>query len=142
MKRVLIVANRTLFGEHLADEVRRQMSESDEGCEFHVVVPASHPGGGAWTEGGAQAAAKERLDQVIPHLEALGAKVTGEVGDPNPVLAVNDCVIANRYDEMIVSTLPPGASSWLHADAVHRLRRRFPNMPIAHIIQESSVEVS
>lgn len=136
MKRVLIVANRTLCGEHLMDEVRRQMAEDSE-CEFHVVVPASHPGGGAWTEGGAQAAARERLDEVIPRLEGLGAKVTGEVSDPNPVLAVNDAVIANRYDEMIVSTLPPGASTWLHADAVHRLRRRFPNMPITHVIQES-----
>ena len=140
MKRVLIVANRTLCGEHLMDEVRRHMSEGE--CEFHVVVPASHPGGGSWSEGGAQAAARERLDEVLPRLEALGAKVTGEVGDPNPVLAVNDCVIANRYDEMIVSTLPPGASSWLHADAVHRLRRRFPNIPVTHVVQESSVGIS
>ena len=140
MKRVLIVANRTLCGEHLMEEVRNQMS-GDE-CEFHVVVPATHPGAGSWTEGGAQAAAKERLDEVIPRLEALGAKVTGEVGDPNPVLAVNDAVIANRYDEMIVSTLPPGASSWLHADAVHRLRRRFPNIPVTHVVQESAVGAS
>lgn len=140
MKRVLIVANRTLCGEHLMDEVRKQMSDGE--CEFHVVVPATHPGGGTWTEGGAQAAARERLDEVIPRLEALGAKVSGEVGDPNPVLAVNDAVIANRYDEMIVSTLPPGASTWLHADAVHRLRRRFPNVPITHVIQESSIGVT
>ena len=140
MKRILIVANRTLGGDHLLDEVRKHLAEGE--CEFHVVVPASHPGGGTWTEGGAQAAAKQRLDEVLPRLEAAGAKVSGEVGDPNPVLAVNDAVIANRYDEMIVSTLPPGASSWLHADAVHRLRRRFPNMPISHVIQESSVGVS
>jgi hypothetical protein len=137
MKRVLIVANRTLAGEHLMDEVRRQLSEGD--CEFHVVVPATHPGGGTWTEGGAQAAARQRLDEVIPRLEELGCKVTGEIGDPNPVLAVNDCVIANRYDEMIVSTLPKGASSWLHADAVHRLRRRFPNVPVTHVVQETPV---
>ena len=139
MKRVLIVANRTLAGEHLMEEVRRQMAGAEDGCEFHVVVPATHPGGGTWTEGGAQAAARQRLDEVIPHLEALGATVTGEVSDPNPVLAVNDAVIANRYDEIIVSTLPPGASSWLHADAVHRLRRRFPNIPLTHVIQESTV---
>ena len=140
MKRVLIVANRTLCGEHLMDEVRRNMAEGE--CEFHVVVPASHPGGGSWSEGGAQAAARERLDEVLPRLKALGATVSGEVGDPNPVLAVNDCVIANRYDEMIVSTLPAGASSWLHADAVHRLRRRFPKIPVTHVVQESSVSAT
>lgn len=140
MKRILIVANRTLCGEHLLDEVRREMAEGE--CEFHIVVPASHPGAGTWTEGGAQASARQRLDEMLPVLESLGAKATGEVGDPNPVLAVNDAIIANRYDAMIVSTLPPGASSWLHADVVHRLRRRFPNMAITHVIQETSVGVS
>ena len=47
MKRILIVANRTLCEQHLFDEVHRRREES--AVTFHLLVPASHPSGG-WTD--------------------------------------------------------------------------------------------
>jgi hypothetical protein len=133
MYRILVVANETLEAAHLLEEVRRRVEEhgADE-CAVHLVVPASH-GKGAWTEGGARAEAQFRLDDAMVAFKELGAEVTGEVGDPSPVLAVSDALIASTYDEIVLSTLPAGASRWLKQDAVSRIRRTFPAIPLTHV---------
>ena len=41
MHKVLIVANRTVGGGDLADEVRRRVREG--GSEFHLLVPVASP---------------------------------------------------------------------------------------------------
>jgi hypothetical protein len=133
MYRILVVANETLEAAHLLDEVRRKLEAAADGDgAIHLVVPASH-GRRAWTEGGARAEAQFRLDDGMIAFKELGAEVTGEIGDPSPVLAVSDALIAQRYDEIVFSTLPPGASRWLKQDAVSRIRRTFPAVPLTHV---------
>jgi hypothetical protein len=65
----------------------------------------------------------------------MGAQVTGEVGDISPVRAIADALLAAEYDEIILSTLPPGPSRWLRQDVVHRVRRTFA-VPCTHIVAE------
>jgi len=132
MHRILVVANETLEGAHLVEEVRAKVEAVPE-CAVHLVVPASH-GMGAWTEGGAKAAAQHRLDNAIITFKELGAEVTGIVGDPSPVLAVSDALLVQHYDEIVFSTLPPGVSRWLKQDAVSRIERNHPSIRLTHVV--------
>jgi hypothetical protein len=106
-------------------------------CEFHLVVPVTHPPG-AWSEGEVQAAAQAKLDEGLAAFRraAPGAEVTGEVGDANPVYATSAALRADPdrdWDGIIVSTLPPGVSRWLGLDAVSRIRREF-DLPVTHLV--------
>ena len=136
MRRYLVIANETLLGMPLTEEVKRRI-EADRGdCAIHVVVPASH-GMGMWTEGQAKAKAARQLEHGEARFKGMGAKeVDGEVGDPSPVLAVGDALLAAKadFDEVIISTLPLGRSRWLKQDVIHRLQRTYPKLTVTHVI--------
>jgi hypothetical protein len=137
MRHCLIVANQTLMSPQLREEVLRRRDAGD--YEFHVVVPATHAHGTAlWTEGHALAHARDALEAALGHFRSDGVDATGEVGDADPVLAVNDVVTRQGVDEIIVSTLPPGVSKWLKRDLPHRLERRF-GLTVTHV---AAVEAS
>jgi hypothetical protein len=132
MPAYLIVANLTLGGDALWSEVRDRLASGP--CRFHVIVPASHdPMAGTWTEQQARAEASERLERALVKLRGLGAEATGEVGDIRAVDALLDALDERRYDEVIVSTLPPHASKWLRMDLVSRMRRA-TDVPITHVV--------
>jgi hypothetical protein len=131
MRRYMVVANQTLGGEHLLEKIRGCMSEGP--CSFHIVVPATPPEDHAtWTEGEARAVGRRRLDQAVDLFGGLGAEVTGEVGDRNPLLAIEDALREREFDEIILSTLPPGASRWLKLDLPSRVASRF-DLPMTHV---------
>ena len=136
MARYLVVAHKTLVGPHLLDLVEERVRS--EPCDFHLVVPAVHPSGHAWTEGEVEAAAAARLAEGLERFEDVGATVTGQTGDVNPVNAVEDAIRDNLYagnppfDEVIVSTLPHGPSRWLHLDVVSRMRKQI-RVPVTHV---------
>ena len=132
MRRYLVVANRTLGGAHLQAKVRECMLAGPS--EFHVLVPASHPTKDfTWTEGSDHKAAEARLAEAMARFRAAGATVTGEVGDARPLDAIRDVMRREQFDEIILSTLPPGVSRWLGQDLPHRVEREF-KIPMQHII--------
>jgi hypothetical protein len=103
------------------------------------VPAAAEPHGMTWTEEGVRRAAGHRLDEAIAAFRALGADVSGEVGDWTPLLAIDDAIRTSEFDEIIVSTLPPGISRWLRLDLPHRVAHRFA-LPVSHVI--SPIDVS
>lgn len=132
MKRYLVIANQTLGGEGLLNRVRTVAAEGP--CSFHLVVPATPPREHlTWEEGDARARAETRLDEVLDRFRAEGIDATGEVGDPSPVLAAVDSLLSGTYDEIIVSTFPPGVSRWLRMSLPDRLERRF-GIPVSHVV--------
>ena len=141
MRRYLIVANQTLGGAHLAGSVRARMAEGP--CSFHIIVPATRPTDHAvWTEGEANAIAKERLDKALGWFADNGFVASGEVGDARPMLAVLDALREGGFNEVIVSTLPPGMSKWLKQDLPARIARRTA-LPVTHVIgQPERVQAS
>ena len=76
-----------------------------------------------------------RLDRALARFRALGADVDGEVGDGNPILAIEDALRREAFDEIILSTLPPGISRWLRLDLPSRVSERF-RLPVTHLIAE------
>jgi hypothetical protein len=134
--RILVVANLTLCGPHLLEELDERMTRGS--CEFHVLVPASHStldGGWTWTEREASAEAEERLMAMLGTLEKRGVRATGQVGDIRAIDATLDALRDADYDEIIISTLPPNASRWLRLDLVSRLERAV-DVPVTHVVAE------
>ncbi len=135
MRRYLVVANQTLGGEHLVQKVRECVSTGQ--CLFHVVVPATpsteHM---VWTEGEAQSIARQRLERAVGQFRELGAEADGEVGDANPLLAIEDVLRNQSFDEIILSTLPAGPSRWLKLDLPARVGSH-SGLPVTHIVGEA-----
>lgn len=136
MRRVLVVAHKTLGGEALLEEVGRRMDAGD--CVVHLVVPIVHPMG-AFSEASCVTDAEKALGEGARRIRALdrtgAVDVTGEVGDANPVYAVQ-CVVNRgvKVDEIIVSTLPPGPSRWLLGNVPKRMAKAFPDIPVTHLV--------
>jgi len=132
MRRYLIVANQTLGGDHLLELVRERLAAGP--CAFHVLVPATFSHEHAFhTEGEAKAIAQRRLDAAEARFSELGATVTGEIGDINPLYSIEDVLRTQEFDEIILSTLPVGPSRWLRQDLPHRLSR-VTRIPVTHVI--------
>jgi GABA permease len=132
MRRYLVVANRTVGGEHLVEKVRECMAAGP--CRFHVVVPATDAGGFAMqTEALAHRAAEQRLEAALAKFRALGADVSGKIGDARPMEAIRDALLTESFDEILLSTLPSGPSAWIRQDLPHRVQKAFP-LPVTHLV--------
>jgi hypothetical protein len=129
--RYLVVANKTLCQQQLAVRIAELVAAGP--CELHVVVPATPPTESlVYTEGEARAVAYRRLVQALTTFEEMGAKVDGEIGDANPMLAILDTLRTRQFDEIVLSTEPPGVSRWLRQDLPNRVRRTFA-IPVSHV---------
>ena len=135
MRRYLVVANQTLGGEQLIEELRDLASGGP--CRFHVVVPAT-PSHEQWvhTEGEAIAVAEDRLERAFVRFRELDAEVTGEVGSERPLDAIRDAIRHDEYDGIVLSTLPAGISRWLGMDLPHRVERTF-DLPVTLVQAET-----
>lgn len=112
---MLVVAHRTAAAPPLIEAVRERARRNP--CEFFLLVPqaprAADPDGEE---------TERTLELALPLLEeAAGSRVTGAVGDPDPVVAVRKSGGADGFDEVILSTLPPRISRWLRRDVPRRL---------------------
>jgi len=149
MPRCLVVANQTLDSEELATLVRERTAEGP--AEFWLVVPATPVKdlasravpipmpvmGGVSTLPAPPAEARRlaqiNLDAAIEKLTAAGATVGGAVADPDPVRAVAEALSGREFDEIIVFTLPPRLSRWLHNDLPTRLQHEF-HLPVTDVV--------
>jgi hypothetical protein len=133
MRRYVVVANQTLLGDQLVARIRECLASGP--CQFHLVVPATHVRDrSVWTEGHDRAVAAARLAAGLESFRGLGADVDGEVGDGRPVDAIRDAMLhAPPFDEIILSTLPPGMSKWLRQDLPHRVERAF-DLPTTTVV--------
>jgi hypothetical protein len=131
--RVLVVANETVAGTALRDEVVAHTSQGPS--EVLVVTPALNSRIRHWTsdEDGARAQAQERLDASLAALRTAGVGASGQVGDDDPLQAIGDALRTFPADEIIVSTHPPGRSNWLERDLVGRARETYP-CKITHVV--------
>lgn len=136
MRRYLVVANQTLVGEHLLETLREKVAEGP--CSVHVLVPATaDPAAWSYTHEDAVSAARSRLESAIARFSTLGVEVDGEVGDERVVDAISDACGQGSYDEVILSTLPPGISRWLGLDVISRVERGC-SLPVTHVIGSPS----
>ena len=152
MASFLVVANKTLGGAGLAARLR-QVIEKSPSASFVVVVPFSAPvpvdAGGAMggiavidleTEEYLESTARGRLDTLLEWLRSAGVSARGEVVRGDPVAAMERVAQSEKFDEIIISTLPERLSQWLRIDLVHRAARKF-SIPISTVVGTSTDEV-
>jgi hypothetical protein len=138
-KRVLVVANETVGGETLRSCIRKATEGFRE--EVLVVTPALNSPLRHWAsdEDGARAAAQDRLQRSLARLDGLGIRARGEVGDAEPLQAIEDALRTFGADEIIISTHPEGRSHWLEKGVVTAARERFA-VPITHVVVDLEAE--
>lgn len=132
-RRVLVVANETVGGEELLSTI--STLALSQKTEFRVVCPALNTRLKTYTsdEDPAREAAQQRLDETLARLSSVGIEASGEVGDGDPLLAVDDAVRTFGPNEIVISTHPPGKSNWLEKGVVDSVRARF-DVPVTHVV--------
>ncbi len=105
-RRILVIANETVGGRTLRDMIRERSEGT--GGEILVVTPALNSPLRHWAsdEDNARAAAQERLDASLRQLASAGLRARGEVGDADPLQAIEDALRTFGADEIILSTHP------------------------------------
>jgi hypothetical protein len=132
-RRILVVANETVAGHELREVIGRKAEGVSE--DVLLVCPALNSKLRTWTsdEDGARDAAKARLDSSLARLAELGVQARGEIGDGDPLQALEDALREFPADEIVVSTHPPGRSHWLELGVVENARMRY-DVPVTHVV--------
>jgi hypothetical protein len=120
-RRILVVANETLGGARLHDEIVRMAAGAAEAVL--VVCP----------EDAAVDAAATRLAATLEGLAAAGVNIRGEISDGDPIQAVEDALRSFAADLIVISTRAGGRSRWLEEGIVDAARARF-GVPVTHVV--------
>jgi hypothetical protein len=155
VRRYLVVANQSLPGPELRDELHRRIEAG--ACAFYLLVPntaaVNYPDPSAITAAALQPAmtwwitdyrrpstdeeaseqARRRLDQILAELAVSGVPAEGEIGGSQPLEAMEKLFTDHQFDEIIIATLPQPVSRWLRADLPRKAERRF-GLPVTTII--------
>jgi hypothetical protein len=138
--RLLVVANETVEGRELLEEIARKTR--GRRAEVMVVAPAlvsSRIKGALGDVDEAVEQARERLRRSVEEIRKLGVEVSGEVGDSDPNLAIRDALALFPANEVIIATHPPERSAWLEKDVVERARSEIAQ-PITHVVVDLAAD--
>ena len=138
-RRVLVVANETVGGQELLSVISTLALTQQ--TEFLVVCPALNSRLKTFTsdEDPAREAAQQRLDETLARLASVGIEARGEVGDGDPLVAVDDAVRTFGPNEIVLSTHPPGRSNWLERGVVESVRTHY-DVPVTHVVVDLEEE--
>jgi hypothetical protein len=124
---VLVVANVTAKSPELLETLKERAAKDK--CRFTLVVPAPAVGPVG------REAAERTLEEAVEHFRAAGLNVEGVIGDHDPIAAVSEEWDPQRYDEIVISTLPTGVSKWLQVDLPRRIEKT-AGVPVSHVVAE------
>jgi GABA permease len=145
-RRYLVIANQTLAEAELNEAIHQRLEQGPS--SFYLLVPntkaadlAARIARGAPIAPAASDAtvdalatehAQHRLGQLLDDLRGMGVDVDGDLGDEDPIKAVDQLRERRQFDEIILSTLPQPISKWLGMDLPHRLHRH-TGLPVTTI---------
>jgi hypothetical protein len=115
---VLVLANQTVLGQPLLDAIHERAAAGP--ADFTLLIPADAVG------------AERRLKSVCSLMAEAGIEASGLLGDPDPVIAVENAIHDEQIDEIIVSTFPAATSGWLRRDVLGRIRSF--GLPVTHVV--------
>jgi GABA permease len=140
-RKILVIANETVGGEELFTLLGTKAEDVDE--EMLLICPALNSRVRTWTsdEDPARADAQDRLDASLARLATAGVRARGEIGDGDPLQALEDALREFPADEIVVSTHPPGRSHWLEQGVVEQARHRY-DVPVTHVVVDLAAELS
>jgi hypothetical protein len=136
-KTVLVVANETIGGRKLLEEVK---SRAGDDVRFVLCVPQTKPRAGLVIYDDAVFdAAQARVELALEVIRDMGIRAIGEVGDSDPYTATIDAVHEYRPQEIIISTYPETRSGWMRRDLIERVREA-TGIPVTHVISDIDAE--
>ena len=106
-RRILVLVDETDSGTKLSDQIK---AAGGGGGDASVLVVASVATSSLkrWMSDGddAREGAEEHLQSMIAGLKGLGIEATGEVGDADPLQAIDDALRTFGADVIIIATRP------------------------------------
>ncbi len=134
-RRVLVVTTVPLDGTAVASQVRRHAG--DEAAELKIVAPAADVSPLEWLASDEDEARADAAKVAEDSQEAVagGAPVQTEVGDPDPVQAIEDALRTFPADEVVVVTPRGEEANWLEKDTGAAARERF-GVPVTQLTYE------
>lgn len=111
----LVVGNQSLGGDALMAELSDLVARTPQ-IRFRVVVPLA--------VGGDLTAARERLEKQLGLIADLGVPASGELGDADPLAAIEVALAHEPAEGIVLSTLSPGVSRWHKANVPGGLARQ------------------
>jgi hypothetical protein len=134
--RLLVLAAETLSGADLRGEIRRHAGGRE--ARVRVVVPALVDSKFKHAMGEVDEAIQEasgRLDDELEQAREAGLDIEGQVGDSDPIIAIEDAMQTFPADEILVVTHDERHAHWLEADLFERAKERF-EPPLTHVVVE------
>ena len=131
-KKLLVVATAPVEPGPLRDAVRAHAGDE---AEIRVVAPASDVSPLQWLasdEDDAREKAADVASEAAESLQPEAARTETEVGDTDPVQAIEDALRTFPADEVLVVTRPDDDASWLEQDSAAEARERF-GVPVTRL---------
>jgi nucleotide-binding universal stress UspA family protein len=130
---MLVVATVPVKEAVLRDRVRKH---AGPGAEVRIVAPASDLSPLEWLATDEDKARGEAADIARSAKRAVKpevGQVETEVGDSDPVQAIEDALRQFPADEVIVVTRPGDDAGWLEKDSAEEASERF-GVPVTHLV--------
>ena len=132
-RRILVIAEQVLAGE----ELRRQLLQtaSGPGVELDLLAPVMASRAHHWASDvdRERQEAQARLEASLAWAAEQGFAAKGEVGDPDPLVAIEDELRDSGADELIIVTHRRARTSWLAKRMLGHLTREL-EMPVREIV--------
>jgi nucleotide-binding universal stress UspA family protein len=131
-RHILVVADETVVGAEFPREIVEKARGLD--ADVRVVFPALNTRLRHYLSDvdPARAEAESRLERSLELLDQEGITARGEVGDSDPVQALQDALATGEADEVIIATRSPSRVNWLEKDIVERARE-VSDVPITYV---------
>jgi hypothetical protein len=117
--KLLVVANQTVDSDELHDALHARAGHGP--LAVTLLIPQDQ-----------QSGLGRRVNASLSRLHAAGIDAEAMLGDVDPACAVIEVWDPRRWDEILVSTLPPGTSRWLRIDLPRRIAKAL-DAPVTHV---------
>ena len=135
-RRLLVVTTVPVEGGVLRDRVREHAGAD---AEVRIMAPASDLSPLQWLatdEDAARDEAAQIAEAAEQAIEPKAGTVQAEVGDADPVQAIEDALREFPADEVLVVTRPGDEAGWLEQDAAEEASERF-GVPVTHLVLDA-----
>jgi hypothetical protein len=136
-RRILVVTTAPVEGDALRERVREHAA--GEEAELRVVATASDLSPLDWLatdEDQARGEAAERAAGVGKAVAPEAEAVEAEVGDSDPVQAIEDALRTFPADELLLVTRRDDDAGWLEEGAAAETLARF-SLPVTHLVVDA-----
>jgi hypothetical protein len=133
-RRILVVTTAPVDGESLRDRVLEHAGNGQ--AQLKVVATASDLSPLDWlanAEDDARSDAEERAEEAGRAVAPDADRVEAEVGDTDPVQAIEDALRTFPADELVLVTRRDDDAGWLEEGAADEALARF-NLPVTHLV--------